>query len=212
MDASGPEMVASDAVPSLESSTTSLSSVAHSVLFKLPRELRDYIYEYSFYDLYTTARNGKCAINVTKNRGIPEPAIMLTCKTVRDEALMLYYSQPRFNLMVRSFDPTVMLLWNAKKLRLRQDYNLATPGQDISRSGPKGWSNLKRTLQLIHSGHRLFVDVGPRGGPRYSEQEEFIQGMARVAWSMNRMPWDVVETTLQMLRHGLVALDSQWAK
>lgn len=193
------------------SSATSPSSVAHSPLFKLPRELRDYIYEYSFCSLYTTTRSGENGIRVTKEGGIPEPALLLTCKAIRDEAVPLFYGKTRFHFIVHSFDPAVMLLWNAKKAHLRRDYNLAAPGQGLTRTGFRSWSNLKRTLQLVHSGHQLFVAVGPRDSPNFSGQEEFIQGMTNVARSMDDKEWDVVEETLQMLRHGLFALNPNWA-
>lgn len=211
MDATGPEMAAPDVASSEVSSATSPSSVAHSPLFKLPRELRDYIYEYSFCSLYTTTRSGEYGIRVTKEGGIPEPALLLTCKAIRDEAVPLYYGKTRFHLIVRSFDPAVMLLWNAKKAHLRLNYNLSAPWQGLTRTGVRSWDNLKRTLRLVHSGHKLFVAVGPRDGPNFNGQEEFIQGMTKVARSMDDEDWDVVEDTLQMLRHGLVALNPNWA-
>lgn len=211
MDVTGPEEAAPEVAASPESIATSPSSVARSPLFKLPRELRDYIYEYSFCSLYTPRRSGECGIRVTKEGGIPEPALLLTCKAIRDEVVPLYYGKTRFHFIVHSFDPAVMLLWNAKKAHLRLNHNLSAPGQGLTRTGVRSWSNLKRTLQLVHSGHKLFVAVGPRDGPNFNGQEEFIQGMINVARSMDDKEWDLVEDTLQMLRHGLVALHPDWA-
>ena len=210
MDATAPEVAAPDVGSRLENSTTSHPSVAHSPLFKLPRELRDYIYEYSFYSLYTPGSDGEYRINVTKDEGIPEPALLLTCKIIREEAIMLLYGQYRFMLIIESHDPAVMLLWNAKMVHLQRDYNLVTASQGASRAGPRSWGNLKRTLQLVHSGHHLFVDMGERGAYNYSQEEEFLQGMFNVARSMYYEEWELVEDTLQMLRQGLVAMDRDW--
>lgn len=212
MEASVPKMTALHAVSSLvENNTIAASSVAHSPLFKLPRELRDYIYEYSFCSLYTPTGTGEDHIEVTKERGIPEPALLLTCKAVREEALVLFYGRSRFNLLSYSYDPAVMLLWNAKMAHLRRVYKLPTPAQGLCRVGPRRWDNLKRTLQLIHGHHHLFVAVVPRDAPNFSEEDEFIRGMTNVAKAMDYEDWDVVEATLQMLRQGLVALHARWA-
>jgi len=202
---------APEAVSGQSSSTASSSSVALSPLFKLPRELRDYFYEYSFYSLYTPAPGGEYGIKITKNEGIPEPALLLTCKIIREEAVMQFYGQTRLNLVIHSYDPATMLLWNAKRVHLMRDYNLVAAVKFASRTGPISWDNLKRTLQLVHSGHHLFVTIGARGAPNYSEEEEFLQGMTSVARSMYYQEWDFVEDTLQMLRQGLVALNLHWA-
>jgi hypothetical protein len=204
-------MPASHAGSSQENNTIAASSVAHSPLFKLPRELRDYIYEYSFDSLYTPSGNGEDKIKVTKEGGIPEPALLLTCKTIREEAIILFYGRSRFTLVSHSYDPAVMLLWNAKREHLKRGYNLAGCVQGLSRVGPRRWDHLKRTLQLIHKGHHLFVAEVPRHDPDFSGEEEFIRGMCIVASSMCRYEWDEAEAALQMLRQGLVALNPRWA-
>jgi hypothetical protein len=210
MDATAPEAAAPDVESKPKSSTTSHPSVAHSPLFKLPRELRDYIYEYSFYSLYTPSGNGDQSIKVTKDEGIPEPALLLTCKIIREEAIPLLYGQYRFVLVIESHDPAVMLLWNAKLVHLQRDYNLVAAVQGASRAGPRSWANLKRTLQLAHSGHHLCAAMGERGAYNWSAEEEFLEGMFNVARSMYYEEWELVEDTLQMLRQGLVAMNRDW--
>jgi hypothetical protein len=211
MEASALKTPASHAVSSLKNNTIAASSVAQSPLFKLPRELRDHIYEYSFSGLYTPTGNGEEHIRVTKERGIPEPALLLTCKTIREEAIVLFYSRSRFNLVSHSYDPAVLLLWEAKREHLKRGYNLAGCVQGLTRVGPRRWDNLKRTLQLIHKGHHLFSAEVRRDDPLFSGEDEFIRGMFIVACSMGRYEWDEAEATLQMLRQGLVALHPRWA-
>ncbi|GAB7335040.1 hypothetical protein MBLNU13_g06898t1 [Cladosporium sp. NU13] len=210
MDDSGRPAVTQGASTPTNTPTSSFS-VAHSPLFKSPRELRDYIYEYSFYSLYTPNGSGEYDIKVTKDEGLPEPALLLTCKTIREEAIMLLYGQDRLNLVIHSYDPAVMLLMNAERVYLKRDYNLTAAVQHASRAGPISWDNLKRTPQLVHSGHQLFVLIGARGVPNYSEEEEYLQGLTNVVRSMYYQKWDFVEDTLQMLRQGLVALNPNWA-
>ena len=215
MDAAGPELAAPDADSKLKSSTTTPSSVAHSPLFKLPRELRDSIYEFSFNSLHEsieTYYGEQHLIKVTKDRGIPEPALLSTCKVVRDEAVMLFYGRDRFAIVFDSYDPAAMLLWNAKTLHLNLNYNLVAPSRGALRTGGRSWDNLKRSLQLHHSGHTLSMEIYPRDSPEYREEDEFIQGMFRTARAMEEYEWEDVEEILQMLRLGLAALHYRWAR
>lgn len=81
MDASG-RLTAAPKESAGDNGSAYGSSVAHSILFKLPRELRDYIYEYSF---------SGCRYQVTKHGGIAEPALLSTYKVIRDEATLTFY-------------------------------------------------------------------------------------------------------------------------
>lgn len=116
-------MMVSD-VSSLEGSSASSPSVAHSSLFKLPRELRDYIYEYSFCSLYTTYREGVRGIEMNKQGGIPEPALLFTSRILREEAATLFYGRRRFFIFIDSYDPAIMVLWKQKRQRLTQAHGL----------------------------------------------------------------------------------------
>jgi hypothetical protein len=58
---------------------------SHSRLLNLPPELRNRIYEYALrFD------NGICEVNETV--GIPESALLLTCKEIRREAIGILHS------------------------------------------------------------------------------------------------------------------------
>lgn len=106
------------AVNMQDSSSTS-SSIDHSPLFKLPRELRDNIYEYA---VYSEDDDGICT--VTRRRGIPEPPLLFTCNIIREEAVEVFYSVNifRVNLLRDDLHPA------AKLLLVRKQRALATKG------------------------------------------------------------------------------------
>jgi hypothetical protein len=210
MDASGTQVVASDA-PSLQDIPAFSSSVAHSPLFKLPRELRDYIYEYSFCNLYTTYDDGSRAIEITKEAGIPEPALLVTSKILREEAAALFYGHTRLALAIDSYDPAVMLLWKQKSQHLTQSCGL-TPARlfSYSHDGPREWDNLKLMLRLYLAEKVQALYAYPPSSPEYDAEERFIYGLFKAVRRMRCHPWQAVEPVLDMLRPGLIALHPEW--
>lgn len=186
--------------------TTSMSpaSVDRSPLFGLPRELRDMIYEYTFCS--------STAIRITKQAGIPEPALLLTCKIIRDEAIASFYSPGRLILIMDSYDPAVMLLWDSKSLCLARDHNLRGVTPRYQRHGPRDWNNLKRSLQLHHDVVlRSRIEGRAPGSDRYTEEKAFIGALLDVAFRMRCQTWEVVEGVLDKLRLGLIKLHNEWA-
>lgn len=176
--------------------------MAHSILFKLAREFRDYIYEYSF-----------CGprYDVTKHGGIPEPALLLTCKIVRDEAIPLFYGgDKRLRLVVNSYDPAVLVLWNMKFAQLARVHAFRPAKVDLRHIGIRNWDNLKWALQL-HSAKKISpLNGAPPGSPRYTDERFFIKGLFQVVEEMKDRPWEAVEAVLDMLRPGLVKLHRDW--
>lgn len=95
------------------SSTTTAISIAASPLFKLPAELRLRIYEYALY----SDNDGLC--EVTRKHGIPEPALLFTCKAVRDESVTLFYKVNSIRLVAESYHPAVHNLIARKVAAIR---------------------------------------------------------------------------------------------
>jgi hypothetical protein len=171
---------------SLEDNSASSSSVAHSPLFKLPRELRDYIYEYSFCSLYVTLPDGIRGIEVTKRAGIPEPALLLTSKILREEAATLFYGHRRLVISINSYDPAVMLLWKQKRRRLAQAYGPAfSPSVYCYRhTGLRKWDNLKMALRL-HLADRVHgLQAAAPSSHRYNAERFFISGLFKAVRRM----------------------------
>lgn len=179
------------------------SSVAHSILFKLPRELRDYIYEYVF---------SGTRFHVTKHGGIPEPALLVTCKIIRDEAILTFYGdKKRLLLDIVSYDPAVLQLWCTKHRHLQRNHVIGPPMPSHRHIGTKNWNNLKRAIQLRHGKLINGFRRRPPGSPRYTDEKFFIVGLFTVADEMENRPWEAVEAVLDMLRPGLNKLDQGWA-
>lgn len=177
--------------------------MAHSNLFKLPRELRDYIYEYSF--------SGR-RYRVTKHGGIPEPALLSTCKVIRDEATLTFYGdEKRLILNVVSYDPAVLQLWCTKAMHLQRAHAIKRPKANHCHIGPRNWNNLKRTLQLRHCKLISPFRSRPPGSPGHTDEKFFISGLFTVADEMEDRPWEAVEAVLDMLCPGLVKLHQGWA-
>jgi hypothetical protein len=189
----------------MENNLTPSSSVDQSPLFRLPPELRDMIYEYAF-------STNTCA-RVTKEAGILEPALLSTCKVVRDEAIAVFYGQERLILVVRSYDPSVMLLWDFKRRYLARNYDLVPARPKILHQGAPMWVKLRLSLQLYHGRKlRALLYASPQGTPNYDEQKLFIGGLFEAVRAMRDRPWEEVRGVLDRLRPGLVGLDNRWAR
>lgn len=77
-------------------------SVIDSPLFKLALELRKDIYRYAL------IKQG--AIDITKDHGIPEPALLSACKIIRSETLEIFYGENDFTCTPYGFDHALCLL------------------------------------------------------------------------------------------------------
>lgn len=141
------------------------SSVAQIILFELTRELRDYIYEYAF--------SGP-RYQVTKHGGIPKPALLLTCKVIRDDASLTFYGdEKRLILEIASYDPAVLQPWCTKQKQLQKTHVIKLPKANHRHSGPRSWNNLKRTLQLRHGKLYQPISKSPVWLPRVHGREVF---------------------------------------
>ena len=69
---------------------TSPQPVSQSPLWKLPPELRICIYEYALF------QSDWCM--VTRQHGIPEPALLLACKTINSDAALVMWQNHVFEL------------------------------------------------------------------------------------------------------------------
>jgi hypothetical protein len=188
----------------MQSNATPPSSVDHSPLFKLPPELRDMIYDYAF--------STKHCVTVTKQAGIPEPALLLTCKVVREEAIAVFYRERRLHPIVHGFDSTVILLWQTKRRHMVNDYNMVPTTPKVVHEGPRMWVNLIHSLELYH-GRKLWIiskDRPSSGSSSNREESVFIAGLFKVVRTMRGRPWEEVRGVLDMLRLGLVKFHPTW--
>ena len=151
-------------------------SVADSSLFRLSGELRNEIYRHYFGD--------DKIIPITAD-GVPEPALLLTCRTVRKEALSLFYHDKRIEIHMHDYDSNILLKWESKCR------NLEAAGAD----GYTSWSlparmqanrlNLCRWLWRYYHGYVTY-------SPAKLMKEEVCNGMTE---------FDMVRALFDTLSH-----------
>lgn len=201
----------------LQYAATSSNAVAQpfaqSSFARLPPELRLQIYEYAF---YIPIEEGRYV--VTKEDGIPEPALLFTCKSIRYEAIDLFYRKSNFHLMMPSCDPTTEALMTRKEkllnngeIKNRRQCYVDGPG-----SLGNDWKNLQEWLRLYHAGeaHEMAPNAvslyeGDDVGAVYVEQP-FIRTMFKLVAEMNGKPWEMVGELIDGFHCGLVALNRDW--
>jgi hypothetical protein len=89
---------------------TEHDSIAQSPFFtKFPPEIRLQIYKYA---LFVANDDGYCV--VTKEKGIPGPPLLLTCKAIRKEAIDTFYHQKWFLLVLKDWNPAALVLMTRK--------------------------------------------------------------------------------------------------
>ena len=184
-----------------------LKSVATSPLFKLPPEIRNMIYRYA---IVTKAR-----VRITKSSGIPEPALLSTCKILRSEACAIVYLENTFRCEVRDHDPASLSLAyrkfkNAKNLGVSSQH-VSSVQIEVCRRGSRNWKNLiawyhsclQRTccgvLQLEHE-------------QRADAEERLLVGVFKIVCSSPKMTSSELDFVLESLRPVLVELRQDWGK
>lgn len=130
------------------------NSVTDSPLFKLPSELRNIIYRY--------ALNEQAAIDITKDYGIPEPALLSACKIIRCETRLIFYGENDFVCRIHGYHPAPLLLVRKKidaenlsygKMR-KLSHGLAHLSLDTVR-GKGCWKNMVTWLHAFREGKCL---------------------------------------------------------
>jgi hypothetical protein len=181
---------------------------------KLPPELRNRVYEYALrFD------NGICEVN--ENVGIPESALLLTCKEIRREAIGIFYSLNEVHVVLESFSPAMPILIEKKMAALYKQYRYKIEIKGLSTRGPRSWRNLMSWLKTAHGPQRSLIGIlgvsSPletlpysQGADLTAKEMTIVGGLFRVASMMTHLPWDQVEEALNMLRYGVVQYSSEW--
>ena len=180
---------------------------------KLPAELRDTIYEYAL-------RTDDGIIEINEQTGIPEPALLLTNKSIRAEALSIFYSQNIVSLLIDSYSPSVPLLVHNKQEAILSQYKFKIPVSHVTLDGRANWRNLLAWLHHFHEadGAVAFTSLDPRlktrahkpGATATMKEWMVVAGLFHVVDCLDNVDWDRVEETLGMMRYALTAFDSDW--
>jgi len=194
------------------------TSVAASPLFKLPAELRLRIYEYALKNEKGTNRISWAEdfCEIARDNGIPEPALLFTCKAVREEAVQTYYTVNRFCVIAKDCHPAAHVLMARKKVFLQ------TMGLDVTKiaveyrtTGLKNFQNLLLWLRYLHQGEKIghCSQAARKSGSTHEKiimAIRFMASLTQIAEDMSGRPWADVEKIITGLRSGLIAMDEQW--
>jgi len=184
--------------------TTTVPSVAESPLFILPAELRLHIYEYALYN----GSDGTC--EVTREHGIPEPALLLTCKIIREEAISIFYALNTFRTIMEACHPAVLVMMERKWACLKAaGVELGTVRVESAVSGRYCFGNLVLWLEYVHRSEGEVSITPPADGTK-DPMQKFLEGLFGVAVGMKGRPWSEVEKIIYDLRGGLIALHKGW--
>jgi hypothetical protein len=143
---------------------------------------------------------------------IQEPALLLTCKLIRQEAIGIFYAENKFMADTPGFDPRAYLLLRRKIISLLENYGCRIPMRVcISVRGPPCWRNLLAWLKRFHAG----IFPPPMLGEGFARENSireaiFVMSMFRIAAGARGQPWHEVEGILFGLRGGLKALHRGW--
>jgi hypothetical protein len=199
-------------------STAMATSVAASPLFKLPAELRLRIYEYAlrsdkpaYVGFYR--KNGHCT--VTRANGIPEPALLFTCKAVREEAIKTFYTVNVFGATVENCHPAAHIIMARKKAILQaMGMDVTKIAVQTSQFGLKNFQNLMLWLQYIHQGGMIpsvtYATSIVSRKAKLRSTARFMSSLTNIATAMRGSPWAEVENIIKGLRLGLIAFDDEW--
>lgn len=190
---------------------------------RLPPEVRNLIYEHAL-----RLDDGICELNEEEN--FPEPALLFTCKTIRTEAIGIFYSVNSFKATMTSYSPAMPIFLEQKDDILDKKYRCSIQNLAIRDLGPPRWANLLSWVKYVHENrktgrtHKLpptriaikaLCNDMPTGHPgsvqemSYKERR-FINGLFVVTVGMWNLSWERVDMALSMLREGLIAFDREW--
>ncbi|USW58685.1 hypothetical protein Slin15195_G120040 [Septoria linicola] len=110
-----------------------------SLFLELPTELRNDIYR-----LVLVRPKHKRDVVTTIDTIPKEPALLLTCRQIRGEALGIYFRENKFTFRIRDCDAEVYLKWC-----VRSKHHLAAAIEFVCEGSPN-WRNFKIRLRAHH--------------------------------------------------------------
>jgi hypothetical protein len=198
----------------LVSETTSTQPESHSRLLELPPELRNRIYHYAL-----GLDDG--VFKITEGDSIPEPALLLTSRHIRQEAIGIFYKLDAVSMEFNSFSPSVAIFVQKKMVALYRQYQFKVGTKDIVMSGSRNWRNWMLWLQHIHRDRdndivhvnfesALTSEPFSQDADRGAREMAVLAGMCLVASGMKGTQWSLADQALNLLRYGLVRCDREW--
>ncbi|KAK3722638.1 hypothetical protein LTR37_002208 [Vermiconidia calcicola] len=175
---------------------------ARPSLLGLPGELRNRIYR----DALLTD-DSDVIVDAT---GVPEPALLLTCKQIRAEGGQIYYSERAFSIHISDYDTAVAVKWTRRHRLIREDYKIDAKCRVVNTGYPH-WVNLVSWLERLFNEEVFLRAFFPSQAPAGTSTGLLTIGaMFASVQAMRGQPWSRVKTLLDEQHHILISIDKQW--
>jgi hypothetical protein len=167
-------------------------------LLSLPGELRNRIYRY--------ALHSERGIEIDKVRwSTHQPPLLKTCKTIRAEALRLFYIKNKISTNIHDWDPIVKY----KFQQLMASHGIRPQQLNHYFTGGPNWKNLMDWLQAVHQG-RIGAISDAVGKQRPMERKLVGLMFKIVRKATGVSAWSHVEDLLVAHRELLGMNDDRW--
>lgn len=185
------------------SNTTTGGSESLPPLLRLPAELRNKIWKLAVFGDLEGYRSS-IEIRSTTRRSIchiPKPPLLFTCKTVRSEAIGLYYDANKIVIYVVNFDPAPCLLLGRKLQTLFDCYGIDLRSKPIEVSSCRfEWKDLKRWLRLRYDGvDTTNIGMSSAVANREAGPMKAAIAMINMVSRMRSTPWEEVQQILYLM-------------
>jgi hypothetical protein len=171
---------------------------APAAFLSLPGELRNRIYRF--------ALTGPRTIEIDKTRwSTHQPALLKTCKTIRAEALRLFYIENKISTNIHDWDPIVKYCFQ----QLMTSHNIRPQQLHHYFTGVPSYQNLYQWLQAVHQG-RIGAISDAVGKPRPMERKIVGVMFKIVRKATGVSAWSQVEDLLVAHRELLGVGDARW--
>lgn len=174
----------------------------------LPAEICNRIYQHAL------RLNGTC--HLQEGKDFPEPALLFTCKTIRREAIGIFYSENSFDAAMTSYSLSMPTFLLAKDISLEKKYKCHIRVLDDYASGPTEVEQLVFMVKQCHENGifpftiRALLEVKLGHDYHVAIEYAMISGLFIMAYEMRNLPWRSVERVLGPLRDGFIAIDPEW--
>ncbi|WPB02075.1 uncharacterized protein RHO25_006709 [Cercospora beticola] len=184
-----------------------------SRLLQLPAELRNRIYRLV---LHTAGEEDRIIVT---EFGHERPALLQTCKKIRNEALKIYYYENSFRIDMNSYDSALLARFTRKLRDLGLETHSAKPAKEYVecylRYGDRepNWANLLQWMKFVHSGlvpPRKLTPAERWASGRHSTVRIVISSMNNMVRCLADRPWEEVKKLLEDQRVVLATTNARW--
>lgn len=172
------------------------STPSTSALLSLPPEMRNRIYRFALL-------HENDILTQTGSKPPADPAILRTCRQLRNEASGIYYQENDIVFEVESYDIDTYVRWTERSIHRRK------ANVKFRMSAPPNWANLLRWLKAFYD-NAWMLRLPPQGGRVCPEPAGFLFDIAEEMQVGMGCTWGEVKRVLEFARGALAAVDEDW--